>query len=133
MAIRAVVWDVDDTLFDYTGSDNAGALRHIEAEGLLSRFPSPVAALERWRVVMDEQFERFLTGELSFLEHRRGRAREFLGEPLADDEADAWFGRYLAYYEAAWTLFPDVIPALDALTPGRRHGVLSNSDAANQD
>jgi putative hydrolase of the HAD superfamily len=133
MAIRAVLWDVDDTLFDYTGSDRAGALRHIEAERLLDRHPSAEAALARWQEVMDEQFARFLSGELSFHEHRRERARGFLGADLTDEEADAWFGRYVALYEQAWTLFPDAVPALDALTPGYRHGALSNSSTANQE
>lgn len=34
MAIRAVLWDVDDTIFDYAGSDRTGLLRHLRAEGL---------------------------------------------------------------------------------------------------
>jgi putative hydrolase of the HAD superfamily len=133
MPIRAVLWDVDDTLFDYIGSDRAGALAHIQAEGLLSRYGPAERALERWRAVMERQFARFLAGELGFLEHRRERARAFLGRPLSDEEADAWFARYIALYEKAWRLFPDAVPALDALTPGYRHGVLSNSSAANQD
>ncbi|OEV11160.1 HAD family hydrolase [Streptomyces nanshensis] len=133
MPIRAVLWDVDDTLFDYTGSDRSGALRHLEAERLLERHASPEAALARWREVMDEQFARFLSGELGFHEHRRERARGFLGTPLTDDEADGWFARYVALYEQAWTLFPDAVPALDALTPGYRHGALSNSSTANQE
>jgi putative hydrolase of the HAD superfamily len=133
MAIRAVLWDVDDTLFDYTGSDRTGALRHIEAERLLSRYASPEAALARWRGVMEEQFGRFLAGEVGFVEHRRERARGFLGRRLSDAEADNWFGRYVALYEQAWTLFPDAVPALDALTPRYRHGALSNASAANQE
>jgi putative hydrolase of the HAD superfamily len=133
MAIRAVLWDIDDTLFDYTGSDRAGALRHIETERLLSLYPSPEAALTRWRTVMDEQFERFLAREIGFVEHRRERVRGFLGAHLPDDEADAWFARYVVHYEEAWTLFSDAVPALDALTPGFRHGALSNSSTANQE
>jgi putative hydrolase of the HAD superfamily len=142
MPIRAVLFDIDDTLFDYTGSDSRAALQHIEAERLLSRFPSPEAALVRWREVMEEQFARFLTGEFGFLEHRRERARTFLGTALTDAEADVWFGRYVTLYERAWTLFPDVLPALDALAPPpglrpggapRRLGALSNSSVANQE
>lgn len=133
MPIRAVLWDVDDTLFDHTGSDRTGALAHLEAEGLLARHASPEAALGRWEAVAREQFARFTAGELGFLEHRRERARRFLGEPLSDDEADAWFGRYVARYEAAWTLFPDAVPALDALAGSHRHGVLSNSAGRHQE
>ncbi|MFH8348667.1 HAD family hydrolase [Streptomyces sp. NPDC018045] len=133
MTIEAVLWDVDDTLFDYTGSDRAGALRHIEAEGLLGRYADAECALGRWRECMEVAFARFLAGEVGFLEHRRERARAFLGAVLSDDEADAWFGRYVALYEAAWTLFPDSVQALTDLAPLARQGVLSNSSVANQD
>ncbi|WP_030018358.1 HAD family hydrolase [Streptomyces monomycini] len=133
MTIEAVLWDVDDTLFDYTGSDRVGALRHIEAEGLLGRYADAECALGRWRECMEVAFGRFLAGEVGFLEHRRERARAFLGTVLSDDEADAWFGRYVALYEAAWALFPDSVQALTDVAPLARQGVLSNSSVANQD
>ncbi|WP_407549760.1 HAD family hydrolase [Streptomyces sp. Pv4-95] len=133
MPVHAVLWDVDDTLFDYTGSDRAGALRHFRAEGLLDTYGGAEPALERWRAAMESEFARFLAGEVGFLDHRRGRARTFLGAPLSDAEADAWFGRYIARYEAAWTLFPDAGPALETLAPLVRQAVLSNSSTANQE
>ncbi|MEU7222420.1 HAD family hydrolase [Streptomyces chrestomyceticus] len=133
MTIEAILWDVDDTLFDYTGSDRVGALRHIEAEGLLTRYADVECALGRWRECMEVAFGRFLAGEVGFMEHRRERARDFLGEALSDAEADAWFGRYVALYEAAWTLFPDSVQALTDLAPLARQGVLSNSSVRNQD
>ncbi|WP_059011031.1 HAD family hydrolase [Streptomyces specialis] len=133
MGISAVVWDIDDTLFDYSGTDRAAALRHFTAEGLLGRFPSPEAALLRWRTVMEEQYGRYLAGELSFTAQRRERARAFLGEDLSDADAEAWFGRYLAQRRETEGLFPDVLPALTDLTPGYRHGLLSNSDIDHQE
>ncbi|WP_326600491.1 HAD family hydrolase [Streptomyces sp. NBC_01803] len=108
-------------------------MRHFAAEGLLGRFSSPEAALARWRVVMEEQYGRYLAGEQSFVAQRRERSRAFLGEVLSDAEADAWFARYLAHRGDADGLFPDVLPALTALTPGYRHGLLSNSDIGHQD
>ncbi|MYT33622.1 MULTISPECIES: HAD family hydrolase [unclassified Streptomyces] len=133
MALRAVLWDIDDTLFDYTGSDRTGVLRHLRAEGLLAAYGGEAAALARWRAAMETEFARFLAGELGFLEHRRARARTFLGTPLSDAEADAWFARYIAHYEASWQLFPDSLPALEALAPLVRQAVLSNSSTANQE
>ena len=38
--------------------------------------------------------------------------RSFLGRQLSDAEADAWFDRYIVHFEAAWSLFPDAVPAL---------------------
>ncbi|MFI0214563.1 HAD family hydrolase [Streptomyces lydicus] len=133
MALRAVLWDIDDTLFDYTGSDRTGALRHLRAEGLLAAYGGEEAALTRWRHAMETEFARFLAGEVGFLDHRRARARTFLGRQLSDEEADAWFGRYIAHYEASWVLFPDSLPALEALAPLLRQAVLSNSSTANQE
>ncbi|WP_030414228.1 HAD family hydrolase [Streptomyces sp. NRRL S-1448] len=133
MPLRAVLWDIDDTLFDYSGSDRAGALRHLRAEGLLAAYGGEEAALTRWRAAMETEFARFLAGELGFLDHRRERARTFLGVALSDAEADAWFAKYIAHYEASWVLFPDSRPALTALAPLVRQAVLSNSSVANQE
>ncbi|MER5935327.1 HAD family hydrolase [Streptomyces sp. NPDC002054] len=134
MPIRAVLWDIDDTLFDYTGADSAGLARHLTDEGLGERYGSPAEALALWREITERNWARFAAGETGFEEQRRDRVRDFLRRPdLGDDEADAWFDRYVAHYRAAWKVFPDVFPALDALAAGYRHGVLTNSSSANQD
>ncbi|MEU3287113.1 HAD family hydrolase [Streptomyces longwoodensis] len=125
--IRAVVWDVDDTLFDYTTADREGMRAHLAAEGLLAGYGSAEEALIRWREATDQQWARFAAGEIGFQAQRRDRVRVFLGAELTDDEADVWFQRYVGHYEAAWSLFPDVVPVLDALAASHRHAVLSNS------
>ncbi|MYW15799.1 HAD-IA family hydrolase, partial [Streptomyces sp. SID2955] len=133
MTIRAVVWDVDDTLFDYTTADRAGMRAHLRAEGLLRADEGVERALLRWREITDAQWARFSAGEVDFLTQRRDRTRVFLGRELTDDEADAWFRRYLAHYEAAWSLFPDVLPVLEVLATSHRHAVLSNSSITVQE
>lgn len=133
MSIRAVVWDVDDTLFDYTTADRAGMREHLLAEGLLGAYGDAEQALVRWRQVTDAQWARFSAGETTFEDQRRDRVRVFLGTELTDAEADAWFERYIAHYETAWALFPDVLPVLDALAASHRHAVLSNSSIHVQD
>ncbi|MGW0967305.1 HAD family hydrolase [Streptomyces sp. NPDC002516] len=133
MGIDAVVWDIDDTLFDYTSADRAGMRGHLAAEGLLDDGTTVEAALTRWREVTDAQWVRYAAGETDWQGQRRDRVRAFLGEPLSDAEADAWFARYVTHYEGAWALFPDVLPALDALVASHRHAVLSNSSIHVQD
>ncbi|MBL1108195.1 HAD family hydrolase [Streptomyces sp. 5-8] len=133
MTIRAVVWDVDDTLFDYTTADREGMRAHLAVEGLLAGYATPEEALLRWREITDRQWARYAAGECSFRDQRRDRVRVFLGTALADTECDAWFQRYIGHYEAAWSLFPDVLPALDALAAGHRHAVLSNSSITVQE
>lgn len=57
--------------------------------------------------------------------------------PELDTDAalDLWFDGYRLQYEAAWRLYPDVIPTfdmLDARFPGLAMGVLSNGDRSQQ-
>ncbi|MGW2181738.1 HAD family hydrolase [Streptomyces sp. NPDC001732] len=133
MTIRAVLWDIDDTIFDHTGADRVGMRKHLEQEGLPEGHGSVEQALVAWRGLADKHWGRFAAGETDFQGQRRDRVREFLSRPLEDEEADDWFGRHAVHYEAAWQLFPDVLPVLDALADGFRHGVLSNSSIRNQD
>ncbi|MFD5140574.1 HAD family hydrolase [Streptomyces sp. NPDC058378] len=133
MPIRAVLWDIDDTIFDYSGADRAGMHQHLESEGLPAGYDSLDHALDVWKAVTDVQWARFAAGETDFQGQRRERVRTFLGRRLSDAEADAWFGRHATHYEAAWALFPDTVPALDRLAGAYRHAVLSNSSIHNQD
>jgi putative hydrolase of the HAD superfamily len=134
MSIRAVVWDVDDTLFDYTTADREGMRAHLVTEGLMAGYGTAEQALDRWREVTDQQWARFAAGEVTFEGQRRDRVRVFLGRPeLTDAQADDWFQRYITHYEAAWALSPDVLPVLDALAASHRHAVLSNSSLHVQD
>ncbi|MFJ9341667.1 HAD family hydrolase [Streptomyces sp. NPDC101733] len=134
MPIRAVLWDIDDTIFDYTGADAAGLSRHLADEGTDGRYGTPFEALALWRRLTHRHWDRFSAGEVSFREQRRDRVREFLEEPaLTAAQADAWFDRYVEHYKAAWVLFPDVIPVLDLLALSHRHGLLSNSSVAHQE
>ncbi|MEO3977257.1 HAD family hydrolase [Streptomyces sp. CAU 1734] len=134
MPIRAILWDVDDTLFDYHRADRAGMLGHLRAEGLAGRYASAEEALGYWREVTAAHWVRFSAGEIDWETQRRARVRDFTGLPeLSDDGADAWYGRYLVHYEAGWSLFPDTVPVLDELAGAYRHAVLSNASLEVQD
>ncbi|WP_031013919.1 HAD family hydrolase [Streptomyces sp. NRRL F-5727] len=135
MSIRAVLWDVDDTIFDYAGADRAGMRAHLAAEGLDGLHGTVEAALRRWKELTElywRLYEERPAG--SWQDQRRHRVRAFLDRPaMTDPEADAWFGRYVAHYEAAWELFPDALPVLDLLAPAYRQAVLSNSSIHAQE
>ncbi|WP_030257964.1 HAD family hydrolase [Streptomyces violens] len=134
MPIRAVLWDIDDTLFDYANADQVGMQAHLLAEGLTDGYPSVEQALARWKELTALHWRRFEAGGITFEAQRRDRVRDFLGTAsMSDEDADGWFGRYLAHYEAAWALFPDTLPALELLAAEYRHAVLSNSSVHNQD
>jgi putative hydrolase of the HAD superfamily len=133
MPIRAVLWDIDDTIFDYAGADRTGMERHLQAEGLVNGYASVDQALARWKELTRIHWRRFEAGGVDFEVQRRDRVRDFLGVlDMSDIESDEWFARYLAHYEAAWKLFPDAVPVLDLLAPDFRHGILSNSSIHNQ-
>ncbi|MEV7868108.1 HAD family hydrolase [Streptomyces sp. NPDC088124] len=133
MPIRAVLWDIDDTLFDHAGADGAGMLRHLAAEGMTDPAETVDQALGRWREITDAHWLRFAAGETDFPGQRRDRVRAFVGAALGDAEADAWFDRYITHYEAAWSLFPDSLAVLDLLAADYRQAVLSNSSIIIQD
>ncbi|MEV3858272.1 HAD family hydrolase [Streptomyces sp. NPDC050095] len=134
MPIRAIVWDIDDTLFDYATADTTGMRAHLTTEGLLDDFGTAERALAHWKALTREHWARFEAGEADWEGQRRDRVRAFVRQREMDDAtADAWFARYLTHYEAAWALFPDTVPALDTLADGYRHAVLSNSSLHNQD
>ncbi|MFB8027702.1 MULTISPECIES: HAD family hydrolase [unclassified Streptomyces] len=130
MAIRAVLWDVDDTIFDYAGSDRTGLLRHLRAEGLPE---SDEDHHGRWMRIASVHWERVAAGESDWPAHCRDRVREFLDAELSDEDADAWFRRYVGHYESSWELFPDAVPVLDALAATHRHAILSNSSVDHQE
>ncbi|WP_329141148.1 HAD family hydrolase [Streptomyces sp. NBC_01476] len=133
MAIRAVLWDIDDTIFDYATADRTGMRLHLGQEGLPDGCTTVEQALLRWAELTEVHWARFAAGECDFQSQRRGRVRDFTGLPLTDDEVDAYFERHLTHYESAWALFPDTVPALDLLAADYRHAVLSNSVAAVQE
>lgn len=133
MPIRAVLWDIDDTIFDYTGADAVAMRRHLEHEGLPDGMDSVERALLRWQELTALHWARFAAGETDFPGQRRDRVRALFGAALTDDEADAWFDRHVVRFEAAWTLFPDTVPVLDLLAADYRHAALSNSSLTHQD
>ncbi|MFC4127669.1 HAD family hydrolase [Nocardia rhizosphaerae] len=134
MPIRGVLFDVDDTLFDYSASDAAGLLAQLRQDDLLARFPDPAAAVELWHGITESEYPRFVRGELSFTGQRLARARAFLSRvwctapaDIPDAEALAWFDAYSAHRRAAWAAFPDAAPLLETLAPAFRLGIVSNA------
>jgi len=126
-----VLFDIDDTLFDYTASEEAGLLGQLRAQAQLDCFPDPATALALWREIMEAQYARFLAGELTFAEQRHERTKAFLSQlglrDVPDEQVFAWFAGYEAHRNAAWAAFPDAEPAVRKLAPGYRLGIVSNS------
>jgi putative hydrolase of the HAD superfamily len=123
-----VFFDIDDTLVDHGAAARAGAMalhRHIGAPVPVEQFVSD------WAAALDRNFPRYLAGELSFQGQRRERIRQVVDAALTDEAADAVFASYQEAYEAAWALFPDVLPCLETLSHGRV-GVITNGQVEQQ-
>ncbi|MFI6052251.1 HAD family hydrolase [Streptomyces violascens] len=133
MAIRAVLWDIDDTIFDYSTASRSGMRTHLGLEGLPDAYESVERALDQWAELTAYHWARFASGETDWHGQCRDRVRAFVGEAMSDEEADAWYDRHVVHYEAAWSLFPDALPVLDVLAEGYRHAILSNSSLLSQE
>jgi putative hydrolase of the HAD superfamily len=126
-ALRAVVFDLDGTLLDHRRSTRAGLTRWLEQQG-----QTWTAEIERaWFVAEEKHFGAWRRGEISHVEQRRRRMRDFLpavGRPVGDEDAlDVAFRAYLAAYQASWIGFDDVDTALDEVEKrGLATAVLTN-------
>lgn len=131
-AVRAVLFDLDDTLLDGVAAAGAGI------DGLLARCPPPPparpAALRAWDTAFDQHFPRFLRGEVTHAESQAARLRawaELTAVAVPDGAELDWYGYYVAAYQAAWAAYADVAPCLGALG-GFRLGVITNGDGRQQ-
>lgn len=138
LPIEAVLFDMDGTLIDHQAAAGEAVTASLLALGGAPPV-EPGWVVRRWRELEEEAMNRYLAGELTFREQRRLRvtrlAEEFGLGTWPAEQADAWFATYLARYEAAWRTYPDVAPALAALTAAHPHlrlGVITNGDADQQ-
>lgn len=151
MTLRLVLLDLDDTLVDHRGAVADGITAHLAARGHLdaSADGERDRAVALWVALEEEHYHRYLSGELDYQGQRRARVRGFLAawgsadaadlaDSLAEDDAatDAWFGGYLAGYEASWCALPGAVEALDEIArrhPGVRFGVVTNGERSQQE
>ncbi|BDZ45832.1 hydrolase [Naasia aerilata] len=131
--IRAVLFDLDDTLFAHRGAVEAGILAHLDAIGTVVE--DRAATLEQWRDLEELHYPRYLAGELGYLEQRRVRARGLMsalgGSLDGDARADDWWSGYHREYRNAWRLHDDALPCLDTLRdriPGVKLGIITNGE-----
>lgn len=132
--VEAVGFDLDGTLFDHRGSATEGVRVFLRELGV-----KPTDEIvEFWFSVEEVEFEHWRSGRISFADQRRRRIRRVLtelGVEYQDGAADLdrLFERYLANYERAWRLYPDVDEVLTTLRHrGLRLGLLTNGSEEQQ-
>lgn len=152
-AIEVVLFDLDDTLMAHTRAvdlaiERAQAIAGQLADTGAAREDAPAFAAfaradadevrARWRHLEEHHYTRYLTGELDYPGQRIWRARDLFlpyGVELDDEAALRWFAEYLHGYRDNWSLFDDVLPALDSLEAalrGVRFGIITNGDLTFQ-
>ncbi|BCJ34718.1 haloacid dehalogenase [Actinocatenispora thailandica] len=128
--MRAVLFDIDDTLVDYSSAERAGILDYLAELGVPAA--DRAAAADRWHLVQEQEFARYLAGELSFTGQQEARAVDmarWLGRPAPADPA-AWFRGYRRHYLAAMRPFDDAADCLRTVSAVAAIGVVSNNDEA---
>ncbi|GAA1004115.1 hydrolase [Acrocarpospora pleiomorpha] len=132
--IRAILFDLDETLFDHRTAVAAAVTSWTAA--LSPCHPLLAEGPALWLRLEDKHLPAWHKGECSFGEQRRRRLRDYcdqLGLPVPADLDEA-YGEFLLRYEAAWQAFPDAYPVMDALSgTGLTLGVLTNGQPVQQE
>jgi putative hydrolase of the HAD superfamily len=137
--IEAILFDIDGTLVDHEAARRAALAAQLRSTHSGLSQAEVDEAHRLWAALEREHFADYLAGRVSHDEQRRRRVTGLLGA-LGDGaggtiEHDKWFASYLAFYEEAWTIYDDVIGALDGLAerdPMPILGVLSNGHRDQQ-
>lgn len=130
--LRAVIFDLDDTLVDQASAARAASIAWGRTHGLVGSNEELAA---HWSTIATPHYNRYQLRELTFAEQRRARVREFLPhlDLAADEAADEAFRGYLDRYEAGWTCFPDAVPTLRRVREaGLVAAILTNGDHTHQ-
>lgn len=126
--LRAVLFDLDDTLVDQESAAAAAVVAWAAEHGVTD----PEVA-GRWASISEVHYARYQRRELTFAQQRRARVREFLALDVDDETADDTFAGYLSRYEAGWKTFDDAVPALRrARAAGLKVAVLTNGNDDHQ-
>lgn len=124
--IRAVFFDVDDTLVDFTGAART-ALTEVLGEQIDHAL---------WEEASRPHWERYHRGEVEFERMRVERTADFLrqiGRAVTAAEAEQIELRRMALIEQRYLPFTDVEGCLTALAGrGLRLGLISNNDGQHQ-
>ena len=133
-AIRAVLFDLDDTLFDQQYSSRCGLA------AIQKQYPcfqqKTLAELEQIHTqLLNTWHDKVLQGVLSLAEARTIRFREFFercGEPATNDLVDAATTIYRNVYQATRRPVPGVLPLLRSLHVRVKIAVVTNNMVSEQ-
>ena len=142
--IRGIVFDLDGTLLDHDAAELAALSKLyptlLAGENEPQRWPAFSDFAAAWHAAAERGWQRYVEGALTFAAQRTWRVQQVLAmrhdsesdsQPLTEQEISDIFARYLALYEESWSLYPDVIPCLEALS-AYSMGIITNGDGNQQ-
>ena len=133
--IRAIGFDLDNTLFDHRMAATRGLELLIDEKSWAYHGNESVGS--EWHRLEDLYFAQYVAGTMTLIEHRRARMRNFLTLTdvlIHNRELDALWEDYLRHYSNSWIAYPDVTSVLrDLKTAGYKLAVLTNGQQAQQE
>jgi HAD superfamily hydrolase (TIGR01549 family) len=133
---RAVLFDLDDTLFDHARATRVALGTLGEVDPVFGQWS--IDELDRrHRIVLDTWHQEVLAGRTSIDEARIARFAELVVQAGADGgerRATALASRYRSAYETAWYTVPGARPLLEAIAgQGLRVAVVTNNVRREQE
>ena len=103
--VGAVLFDLDDTLLDYSAARDAAVVAWGER---LRLSLGGQALVSLWAALESVHFARYVSGELTVQEQRRARVTGVPGlEGVDDSTADEHFREFLTLSEVLWRPLPE--------------------------
>ena len=133
--IRAIGFDLDNTLFDHTEAAAAAMQLLIRDKGW--KYTGSESVGHEWHRIETVYFSQYAAGVMTLMEHRRARMHEFListDAQVDESEFDELWNDYVLHYSNSWVAYSDVHVALSELkTAGYKMAVLTNGQQAQQE
>jgi HAD superfamily hydrolase (TIGR01549 family) len=132
--VRAVLFDMDDTLFDHTYSLRTGVAATWSGDRDL-RVRSLRSVIREYERLLDDIHPEVLKGLKTHAEARAERFRrlfEWAGSPRSPDELRALAAEYRAAYQASRRAVDGALPLLRALKGRVAIGIVSNNHTEEQ-
>lgn len=133
--IRAIGFDLDNTLFDHRVAATRGLELLVRDKGWTYLGRENVG--KEWHHLEDVYFAQYVAGTMTLMEHRRARMRNFIASTDAkidDRDLDDLWSDYLRHYSNSWVAYSDALVALEELKKaGFKLAVLTNGQQAQQE